>query len=79
MSSIGKCTKCTKTVYQLEGLIVSKKPYHRSCFKCSVCNWQLTLLNYKDYDGKVYCPNHYPVTGFGVDSHVTGNQGVVHH
>lgn len=77
MASIGKCIKCNKTVYQIEGLVVAKQAYHKACFKCmfinnsffninlfiigSVCGWKLDLHNYKNYNEKVYCPNHYPV------------------
>lgn len=75
----------------------------------SVCGWQLSLQNYKNYTDRIYCPNHYPVvscihfpfsflflgiifsplsflptlfffdianTGFGVEDHVYGDQGV---
>eukprot|EP01091_Cochliopodium_minus_P018420 TRINITY_DN746_c0_g1_i2.p1 TRINITY_DN746_c0_g1~~TRINITY_DN746_c0_g1_i2.p1 ORF type:complete len:115 (+),score=29.87 TRINITY_DN746_c0_g1_i2:199-543(+) len=36
------------------------------CFKCSNpgCTWQLNLTNYKFYEGKAYCKNHNPMTGF---------------
>lgn len=32
------------------------------------------MNSYKYYNDKIYCANHYPVTGFGVKDHVTGNQ-----
>ncbi|KAK5578448.1 hypothetical protein RB653_008119 [Dictyostelium firmibasis] len=66
MSNLGKCTRCSKTVYSQEGFIAVKVPFHRSCFKCEVCNWQLVLTNYKSINGKVYCANHYPVGGLSV-------------
>ncbi|KAN0023225.1 hypothetical protein ACTFIU_011392 [Dictyostelium citrinum] len=66
MSNLGKCSRCNKTVYNVEGFIAVKVPFHRSCFKCEVCNWQLVLTNYKSINGKVYCANHYPVGGLSV-------------
>ncbi|KAF2071899.1 hypothetical protein CYY_006778 [Polysphondylium violaceum] len=74
MASLGKCKKCGKTVYGLEGLVVAKNAFHNSCFKCenSGCGWKLNLNNYKSIDDKVYCSNHYPVTGFSVDQRVVG-------
>ncbi|KYQ93250.1 hypothetical protein DLAC_05902 [Tieghemostelium lacteum] len=71
-SVIGNCKKCTKKVYPLEGFMAAKSAFHKSCFKCEICGWQLTLTNYKSINDKVYCKNHYPVTGFGVEDHVTG-------
>jgi len=83
MANLGKCVKCGKTCYQLEGLTVGPpggtQVYHKLCFKCQNdgCNWQLTLNNYKFCDGRVYCPNHCPMTGFsnrvqGSDVHAKG-------
>merc|ERR1712232_319118 len=68
--NLGKCNRCAKTCYQLEGVTVGppgkKQVFHKACFKCQNegCNWQLTLTNYKFYEDKVYCTNHCPVTGF---------------
>ncbi|EGC36014.1 hypothetical protein DICPUDRAFT_32515 [Dictyostelium purpureum] len=64
MSSLGKCARCNKTVYNVEGFTAVKKCFHRSCFKCKVCNWQLTLTSYKSINDEIYCANHYPVNGF---------------
>ena len=69
MSNLGKCVRCNKTCYALEGLRVGafgkEQAFHKSCFKChnEGCNWQLTLSNYKFFEEHVYCPNHCPVTG----------------
>ncbi|KAL6061575.1 LIM zinc-binding domain-containing protein [Balamuthia mandrillaris] len=70
MSNLGKCHKCGKTCYQLEGFKVGppgqELVYHKLCFKCQNegCNWQLNLTNYKFYEGRAYCKNHCPITGF---------------
>eukprot|EP01087_Luapelamoeba_hula_P008192 TRINITY_DN2031_c0_g1_i2.p1 TRINITY_DN2031_c0_g1~~TRINITY_DN2031_c0_g1_i2.p1 ORF type:complete len:126 (-),score=14.67 TRINITY_DN2031_c0_g1_i2:83-460(-) len=67
--SLGKCVRCNKTCYQLEGLRVGPptniQVFHKGCFKCQNegCSWQLTLNNYKYYEDKVFCPNHCPMTG----------------
>jgi hypothetical protein len=78
MSQLGKCKKCGKTVYQLEGYTCGPpgqtQVYHKGCFRCQNpgCNWQLTLTNYKFADGKIYCPNHNPMTGFSNADHASG-------
>ncbi|EFA75186.1 LIM-type zinc finger-containing protein [Heterostelium album PN500] len=73
MATLGKCKKCGVRVYDLEGVTAAKACWHKMCFKCETCNWQLTLTNYKCINDKVYCKNHYPVTGFGTD-HIIGTQ-----
>ncbi|GAM19617.1 hypothetical protein SAMD00019534_027920, partial [Acytostelium subglobosum LB1] len=70
-ANLGPCKKCGVRVYQLEGVTAAKSCWHRTCFKCETCGWQLTLTNYKSINDKIYCKNHYPVTGFGTD-HVVG-------
>jgi len=69
MAVVGKCRKCNKIVYPLEAVTATKYVWHKGCFKCDVCGWQLTLTNYKCWEDGVYCKNHYPVTGFG-EKHV---------
>lgn len=79
MSTLGKCARCGKTTYSIEGFKVgppnAEQVYHKGCFKCQNegCTWQLNLTNYKFYDGKAYCKNHSPVTGF---SNVENGQNV---
>jgi len=74
-AKLGKCARCDKSVYQLEGVTAVKKCYHKGCFKCSVCGWQLTLTSYKAIDDEIYCQHHYPVTGFG-EKHARGTVDV---
>lgn len=70
MASLGKCVRCNKTCYALEGFKVGppgkEQTYHKGCFKCQNegCTWQLTLTNYRFYDDRVYCTNHCPMKGF---------------
>lgn len=35
-----------------------KKFYHKTCFKCSVCDIVLDLRNYGAHKDKIYCKNH---------------------
>mmetsp|Transcript_17844 Transcript_17844/g.26569 ORF Transcript_17844/g.26569 Transcript_17844/m.26569 type:complete len:202 (+) Transcript_17844:643-1248(+) len=78
MASKGKCNKCGKTVYAMECMTVGppgkKDVYHRWCFKCQNegCTWQLTLQNSFYYEGRVYCKNHNPMTGFSNKDHAHG-------
>eukprot|EP00026_Physarum_polycephalum_P006353 Phypoly_transcript_06395.p1 GENE.Phypoly_transcript_06395~~Phypoly_transcript_06395.p1 ORF type:complete len:208 (-),score=33.82 Phypoly_transcript_06395:942-1565(-) len=74
-AKLGNCARCGKSVYQLEGVTAVKKCYHKSCFKCKTCGWQLTLTNYKAYDDEIYCSHHFPVTGFG-ENHQHGKVDV---
>eukprot|EP01101_Sappina_pedata_P006943 TRINITY_DN356_c0_g1_i1.p2 TRINITY_DN356_c0_g1~~TRINITY_DN356_c0_g1_i1.p2 ORF type:complete len:175 (+),score=74.75 TRINITY_DN356_c0_g1_i1:26-526(+) len=73
MASLGKCRNCKKTVYPLEGFTAVNAAFHKGCFKCDTCGWQLTLQSYKNWGEGIYCQSHMPVTGFGT-THVTGNQ-----
>lgn len=46
MSFIGtqqKCKACEKTVHFIEQVSADGVPYHRTCFKCSHCNGQLSV------------------------------------
>eukprot|EP01132_Coremiostelium_polycephalum_P005797 gene5797-7210_t len=72
MSNIGNCKKCGVKVYQIEGFLAAKSPYHNSCFKCDTCGWKLTLTTYKSINDKVYCKNHFPVTGLSRGDNVVG-------
>jgi len=49
-------------------MTAAKQVWHKGCFKCEVCEWQLTYANMKNYEDKIYCNNHFPVTGFGDNS-----------
>lgn len=74
MSLLGRCVRCNKNTYALEGVTVGPpsktQVFHKTCFKCQNdgCNWQLTLTNYKFFEDRVYCKNHCPMTGQSVSS-----------
>eukprot|EP01104_Vermistella_antarctica_P009238 TRINITY_DN235_c3_g4_i1.p1 TRINITY_DN235_c3_g4~~TRINITY_DN235_c3_g4_i1.p1 ORF type:complete len:193 (+),score=21.11 TRINITY_DN235_c3_g4_i1:57-581(+) len=83
MGSLGKCVRCNKTCYGLEGFKVGppnkEQVYHKACFFCQNdgCTWKLTLTDYKFCDNKVYCKNHCPMTGFSNNAvHKTGTRGM---
>lgn len=79
MASMGKCSRCNKTVYQLEAVrygppgkeLVS----HKGCFKCENegCAWQLTIGTYHYYEGHVYCKAHNAMTGSSNKVHAAGS------
>jgi len=60
-----KCTACARAVYATEKFIVeetgTKKPYHKSCLRCSKegCGKQLDLGSYTSIDGTIFCKPHY--------------------
>eukprot|EP01119_Soliformovum_irregulare_P003662 TRINITY_DN1455_c0_g1_i1.p1 TRINITY_DN1455_c0_g1~~TRINITY_DN1455_c0_g1_i1.p1 ORF type:complete len:618 (+),score=158.76 TRINITY_DN1455_c0_g1_i1:238-2091(+) len=57
-----KCQCCGKTVYAAEKLLVEdrseKRLFHKTCFRCSVCDITVDLRNYGSIDGTIYCKNH---------------------
>jgi len=54
-----KCHMCSKTVYQNERVVASDKPFHKSCFRCKVCNTVLKTTDFCTVDDKFFCPTHY--------------------
>nr|CCH23116.1 LIM and SH3 domain protein 3 [Nematostella vectensis] len=59
-----QCTKCAKTVYSQEKLNCLDKIWHKTCFRCVVCNMALNMKNYKGYNKNPYCNAHYPTPKF---------------
>jgi len=55
-----RCAKCEKTVYPVEELKCLEKIWHKTCFKCQVCNMTLSMKNYKGFDKLPYCGAHVP-------------------
>eukprot|EP00092_Neocalanus_flemingeri_P007819 GFUD01008440.1.p1 GENE.GFUD01008440.1~~GFUD01008440.1.p1 ORF type:complete len:448 (-),score=101.55 GFUD01008440.1:1436-2779(-) len=55
-----KCAKCEKTVYPVEELKCLEKIWHKTCFKCQVCNMTLSMKSYKGFDKLPYCGAHVP-------------------
>ncbi|XP_062025703.1 LIM domain-containing protein WLIM2b-like [Rosa rugosa] len=62
MSFIGtqqKCKACDKTVHFIEQVSADGVPYHKTCFKCSHCNGQLSMSSYSAMEGVLYCKPHF--------------------
>ncbi len=54
-----KCDQCSKSVYMLEELKIKDKTFHKSCFKCNICNKLLDKNNYHNEidSNEFYCRN----------------------
>jgi len=72
-----KCLRCSNQVYALERIgPIKGNIYHKTCFKCLVCDRQLDLKTYYTNqidlnDRQIYCQSHAPKCGkgiFGADS-----------
>ncbi|KAI8372137.1 hypothetical protein BD560DRAFT_395269 [Blakeslea trispora] len=59
MKSMG-CPTCSKTVYFNERIEVNKRTYHKICFKCKGHGCRLTLANFYDHNGELFCSKHVP-------------------
>ncbi|OON14101.1 LIM domain protein, partial [Opisthorchis viverrini] len=54
-----KCYRCATKVHSAEQLCIMKRIYHKSCFKCGVCQRVLNSGRYGVHDGVPYCTAHY--------------------
>jgi len=50
-----KCTACSKTVYNMEGVWADEKPFHKSCWRCAKCTGILKLGSFASMEGIFYC------------------------
>lgn len=75
-----ECAVCNRVVYAMEKLEADKVVYHKTCFKCSVCNKTLSTGTYAALQGKIYCKVHFKQLfkmkgnydeGFGREQHKT--------
>ncbi|XP_076856283.1 LIM and SH3 domain protein 1-like [Brachyhypopomus gauderio] len=58
------CSRCDKIVYPTEKVNCLDKFWHKGCFSCEVCKMTLNMKNYKGFDKRPYCSQHYPKTSF---------------
>ncbi|KAF5889675.1 LIM and SH3 domain protein 1-like, partial [Clarias magur] len=58
------CSRCNKVVYPTEKVNCLDKYWHKLCFSCEVCKMTLNMKNYKGFEKKPYCSQHYPKTSF---------------
>lgn len=54
-----KCPKCGKSVYAAEEMLAAGGKWHKSCFKCGLCNKKLDSTNSTDHEGEIYCKQCY--------------------
>ncbi|KAM0981554.1 hypothetical protein ACFX19_014846 [Malus domestica] len=54
-----KCKACDKTVHFIDQLSADGIAYHKTCFKCSHCNGQLSMSSYSSMDEVLYCKPHF--------------------
>ncbi|XP_056639968.1 muscle LIM protein Mlp84B-like isoform X1 [Diorhabda carinulata] len=52
-----KCPKCGKSVYAAEEKVAGGYKYHKSCFKCGMCNKMLDSTNVTEHEAELYCKN----------------------
>jgi len=52
-----KCPKCGKSVYAAEERLAGGNKWHKTCFKCGLCNKFLDSTNCAEHDGEVFCKN----------------------
>uniref|UniRef100_A0A4W2CDI2 Molecule interacting with CasL protein 1 n=1 Tax=Bos indicus x Bos taurus TaxID=30522 RepID=A0A4W2CDI2_BOBOX len=64
------CALCGQHLYILERLCADGRFFHRSCFRCHICEATLWPGGYRQHpgDGYLYCLQHLPQTGHEEDS-----------
>jgi len=54
-----RCPACTKAVFAAEEKIAGGHKWHKSCFKCNICNKRLDSTLCNENEGKIYCKTCY--------------------
>ncbi|XP_037806961.1 muscle LIM protein Mlp84B isoform X1 [Lucilia sericata] len=52
-----KCPKCGKSVYAAEERVAGGYKYHKTCFKCGMCNKALDSTNCTEHEKELFCKN----------------------
>ncbi|CAD7087899.1 unnamed protein product [Hermetia illucens] len=52
-----KCPKCGKSVYAAEERVAGGYKFHKTCFKCGMCNKALDSTNCTEHDKELFCKN----------------------
>ncbi|CAH0560233.1 unnamed protein product [Brassicogethes aeneus] len=52
-----KCPKCQKSVYAAEERVAGGYKFHKSCFKCGMCNKMLDSTNVTEHEAELFCKN----------------------
>ncbi|XP_063899839.1 cysteine and glycine-rich protein 1-like [Zophobas morio] len=50
-----KCPRCQSNVYSAEEILGAGQKWHKSCFKCKICDTKLDSTNFSDRNGEIYC------------------------
>ncbi|XP_043195230.1 muscle LIM protein 1-like [Amphibalanus amphitrite] len=50
-----KCPACDKSVYAAEERVAGGYKYHKTCFKCSMCNKALDSTNCSEHEKVLFC------------------------
>jgi len=53
------CTSCQKPVYLVDKLVWNDQLLHHACFRCKVCNQQLTFKSAASHEGELFCISHH--------------------
>ncbi|XP_076316692.1 cysteine and glycine-rich protein 1-like isoform X1 [Tachypleus tridentatus] len=54
-----KCPKCGKSVYAAEEMLAAGQKWHKTCFKCGLCQKRLDSTNAAEHGGELYCKQCY--------------------
>nr|AIW62401.1 cysteine and glycine rich protein [Scytodes thoracica] len=54
-----KCPKCGKSVYAAEEMLAAGAKWHKTCFKCGLCNKRIDSTNSAEHGGELYCKQCY--------------------
>ena len=54
-----ECANCGRRVFLAERIQVENRVFHRSCFRCMVCNMTLRPGAHRFDGGQFYCASHY--------------------
>jgi len=50
-----KCPKCGKNVYAAEQMLAGGYSFHKTCFRCGMCNTALNSNNVAPHEAEIYC------------------------
>jgi cysteine/glycine-rich protein len=54
-----KCPKCGKSVYAAEEMLAAGNKWHKSCFKCGLCNKKVDSGSVAEHAGEIFCKQCY--------------------
>ncbi|KAK7591198.1 hypothetical protein V9T40_002811 [Parthenolecanium corni] len=64
-----KCPKCSQSVYAAEEKVAGGHKWHKTCFKCSLCEKALDSTNCTEHENELFCKNchgrKFGIKGYG--------------